>query len=172
MCAFRLSQTAIWSSHLWRVELRRLKSTTHRNSVILKPFCLHGTLLNFFSRPISKKLGTFLNCSNKSRMQKMTEISVFLLNKGTFPSQAMEHIRQLGQTMTEERQKRLEALRKEMPPNLSKVWDNNNTSFLLKCIQYCSTQTTRLYLLTVHGRWMCCVWTKSFLTFHVSQINN
>ncbi|EYB88936.1 hypothetical protein Y032_0239g3317 [Ancylostoma ceylanicum] len=62
-----------------------------------------------------------LSSCNKSRMQKMTEISVFLLNKGTFPSQAMEHIRQLGQTMTEERQKRLDALRKQMPSNLNKA---------------------------------------------------
>ncbi|KIH67785.1 hypothetical protein ANCDUO_01880 [Ancylostoma duodenale] len=54
-------------------------------------------------------------------MQKLTEISVFLLNKGTFPSQAMEHIRQLGQTMTEERRKRLDALRKQMPSNLNRT---------------------------------------------------
>ncbi|KAL6735050.1 hypothetical protein Aduo_005529 [Ancylostoma duodenale] len=62
-----------------------------------------------------------LSSCNKSRMQKLTEISVFLLNKGTFPSQAMEHIRQLGQTMTEERRKRLDALRKQMPSNLNRT---------------------------------------------------
>ncbi|VDM66642.1 unnamed protein product [Strongylus vulgaris] len=61
---------------------------------------------------------------NKSRMQKLAEISVFLLEKGTFPSRAMEEIRKLGLLVNEEKKKWLEQFRKRMPTNLGKTVDD------------------------------------------------
>ncbi|CAJ0606596.1 unnamed protein product [Cylicocyclus nassatus] len=61
---------------------------------------------------------------NKSRMQKIAEISVFLLEKGTFPSRSMEDIRKVGLLVNEEKKRRLDLFWENMPPILKKTTDD------------------------------------------------
>ncbi|KAK6049320.1 hypothetical protein COOONC_13175 [Cooperia oncophora] len=54
----------------------------------------------------------------------MTEISVFLIDRGVLPSKTMNDIRLVSQLLTDERKKRLDQLRTTTPASLSKAIDN------------------------------------------------
>lgn len=54
-------------------------------------------------------------------MQKLTEISVYLLHKGTFQTKTMEDIRRLAETLRNERKKRLDQMRRKLPAVLARV---------------------------------------------------
>ncbi|WKX94840.1 hypothetical protein Q1695_011812 [Nippostrongylus brasiliensis] len=64
-----------------------------------------------------------LSSCNKSKMQKMAEISVFLFGKGTPQGETMENIRRIDNTLKDEREKRLEQSRASIPKQLEKVFD-------------------------------------------------
>lgn len=64
-----------------------------------------------------------LSSCNKSRMQKLTEISVYLLHKGTFQTKTMEDIRRLAETLRNERKKRLDQMRRKLPAVLARTMD-------------------------------------------------
>lgn len=53
----------------------------------------------------------FINFSNKSVIQKLAEVSVFLLDKGTFPTRLMEQISHLWETVKEDRRDKLTSIR-------------------------------------------------------------
>ncbi|VDL70152.1 unnamed protein product [Nippostrongylus brasiliensis] len=69
------------------------------------------------------RIEAILSSCNKSKMQKMAEISVFLFGKGTPQGETMENIRRIDNTLKDEREKRLEQSRASIPKQLEKVFD-------------------------------------------------
>uniref|UniRef100_A0A0K0DL58 CARD domain-containing protein n=1 Tax=Angiostrongylus cantonensis TaxID=6313 RepID=A0A0K0DL58_ANGCA len=83
-----------------------------------------GVIRSRIDDPVKmNRIETILSACNKSRMQKLTEISVFLLEKSVFPSRVLDDLHSLEQVLKDERFKRLEIMRQSLPSNLGKTMD-------------------------------------------------